>query len=335
MDCTLFIPHLLPPMAQAEALWRTVDAPLLKAFLSRAKLTLSAETSSAQWLCGAFGIARQQDLPLAPILAAHDSLNAASGYWLCATPVHLETRRNALVLSDPALLGITPEESTAFTMTLAEHLHGENVLLHAVRPDCWYLQCEAVASMSTTSLGAAVGRDVRTLLPQGRNSPRWHRILTEIQMLLHAHPLNDAREARGQLPVNSVWLWGGGTLPPAVPAPFDVVWSDDTIVHALAQHGGCHIHQKPARMTPETLQVTSHFFSIESLQAHLRQGDMQAWRNAVTTLDCDWFTPLMHALRSRRLNTLTIVSTGDTGMKQFAIRRNDVFKFWLKNKYLQ
>jgi hypothetical protein len=35
-------------------------------------------------------------------------------------------------------------------------------------------------------------------------------------MLLHTHPINDAREARGALPVNSFWLSGTGVLPPAL-----------------------------------------------------------------------------------------------------------------------
>ena len=30
-------------------------------------------------------------------------------------------------------------------------------------------------------------------------------------MLLHDHPVNIAREARGCLPVTGVWFWGGGT----------------------------------------------------------------------------------------------------------------------------
>jgi hypothetical protein len=335
MDCTLFIPHLLPPMAQAEGLWRTVDAPLLKVCLGRATMTHSAAGSTEEWLCGAFGIARQQDFPLAPILAAHDSLNVARGYWLCATPAHLETRRNALVLTDPSSLDIIPEESTAFTAILTQHLLYENVHLHAPRPGNWYLQCTGEPSMSTTSLGAAVGRDIRTLLPQGLHSPRWHRILTEVQMLLHAHPLNDAREARGRLPVNSVWLWGGGTVPPALPAPFDVVCSDDPTVRALAHHGGCRVEQMPGRVTPDTLHGTSHFFSFESPQAHLRQGDVQAWRNAVNIFNRDWFMPLLGALQSRRLHTLCVVSTDDRGTQQFVMHRYDEFKLWRKNKYLQ
>jgi hypothetical protein len=334
MDCTLFIPHLLPPMAQAEALWRTVDAPLLKIFLARAKMTLDVETSSEEWLCGAFGIARQQDFPLAPILATHDSLNAASGYWLCATPVHLEARRNALLLTDPASLDITPEEALALTATLTEHLRDENIHLHAHRPDRWFLHCEAVESMSTTSLSTSVGHDVRTLLPRGQDSLRWHRMLTEIQMLLHSHAVNEVRQARGQLPVNSVWLWGGGTLPARSATPFTMAWSADATVRALAHHSGCPTKPPPACLTPEVWAAGSPLLTFETLASHLRNGDAQAWSNAVAVLSRDWLVPLIAALKSRQLRSLTVVHMDETGIRTFAARAFDLRKFWRHNKYL-
>ena len=337
MQCTLYIPHLLPPHELGEALWRTVDAPRLKNMLAHAAFTMGAAADASAPLCGTFGIARQQDWPLAPVLARAENLatnDTNSGYWLCATPVHLETRRNALMLSDPAALEITAAESAAFAAMLAEHLREEHVTLHAPRPDRWFLQCDTPPMMTTASLDTVTGRDVRTFLPQGPDSPRWHRILTEIQMLLHAHPLNDAREARGLVPVNSVWLWAGGTLPPPSVAPFDAVCSDDATVCALARHCGCGVEARPDIITPETLKAGSHLFSFELLAPLMRQGDVQAWSTAVTTLNRDWFNPLFDALKAHRLSALTLVSFNDGGTRQFVMRSSDTIKFWRKNIYL-
>ncbi|HTD90415.1 MAG TPA: hypothetical protein VK663_07120, partial [Burkholderiales bacterium] len=190
-------------------------------------------------------------------------------------------------------------------------------------------------SRPTTSLGAVIGRDVRPFLPHGPDSLRWHRILTEIQMLLHAHAANDAREADGQVPVNSVWLWGGGTLPPPAPAPFATVWSDDAIVRALAQHSGCPVQSRPAAITVPALEEGSHLFSCELLTACLHRGDVQAWSTAVTALDRDWFMPLLGALKSRRLSTVTLICSTDADTHQFTVRPRDLLKFWRKNKYLE
>jgi hypothetical protein len=37
-----------------------------------------------------------------------------------------------------------------------------------------------------------------------------------VQVILHQHPVNAERRARGLPPVNSLWLWGGGPLPQRV-----------------------------------------------------------------------------------------------------------------------
>jgi 2,3-bisphosphoglycerate-independent phosphoglycerate mutase len=37
--------------------------------------------------------------------------------------------------------------------------------------------------------------------------------MKESQRLLRNHPVNDAREAKGLLPANSIWLWGQGRSP--------------------------------------------------------------------------------------------------------------------------
>lgn len=79
MNCTLFIPHLIPPRELGDALWRTVDAPQFKSMLARAAMTTDAAGDTEAWLCSRFGIARQQDFPLAPLLARNENLAGDSG----------------------------------------------------------------------------------------------------------------------------------------------------------------------------------------------------------------------------------------------------------------
>ncbi len=69
--------------------------------------------------------------------------------------------------------------------------------------------------LATTPLSVAIGRDIEPLMPQGDDALRFRSLLNELQMLLFEHPVNQAREARGELPINSLWLWGGGHKRPA------------------------------------------------------------------------------------------------------------------------
>jgi hypothetical protein len=52
--------------------------------------------------------------------------------------------------------------------------------------------------------------------------------------VLHNHPLNAQRIARGQLTVNSLWFWGAGSLPEWVKTPLTRVITRDVVPGALA-----------------------------------------------------------------------------------------------------
>jgi len=332
MDCTLFIPHLIPSTGHGEPPWHVPEAHRLKTLLARATRSSDATLDAEAWLCSAFGVTRQHDWPLAPVSAAADGLAAQSGYWLRATPVHLEPRRNALVLTEFAVSDIGANEYESLAQALAAHLREEDIKLHVPRPERWYLQTPDAPAIRTFALESAVGRDVREFLPQGADSLRWHRIITEMQMLLHSHPVNAAREARGAPAINSVWISGGGTLMLAGHAQFTAVLSNDEAVRALARHNGCRLadslHVFDQLSAPGHLLIT-----IESLMPRVIGGKADAWRNAVHALEHDWILPLMDAQKSRRIS-LTLVSANQAGVQRFTLRPMDMMKFWRKNNYL-
>jgi hypothetical protein len=332
MDCTLFIPNLIPSTEHGERPWHAPEAHRLKTLLARATHSSDTALDAEAWLCNAFGVARQHDWPLAPIVAVADGLPAQTGYWLRATPVHLEPRRTALVLTDPTVPGTTAADSEALAKTLAAHLREEGITLHATRPGCWYLSLPQTPAMRTFALETALHRDVRELLPQGADCMRWHRIITEMQMLLHSHPINEAREARGAPAINSVWISSGGTLPPAGHAQFTAVLSDDDVVRALARHSGCRVADRSNVF--DQLSAPGHLLiTIESLIPAVTGGNADAWRDAVHALEHEWILPLMETQKSRRIG-LTLVSANREGVQRFALRLIDMMKLWCKNKYL-
>ena len=342
MQCTLNIPHLIPPREADEGVWQEVNAPRLKTALARAAYASDANADAEALLCEWFGVPRQQDWPLAPLLAKEDGLPASIGYWLCATPLHLETRRNALVAASTDQLPIGESESAAFAATLAGHLQSEGIALYAPAPGRWYLSSDNAPALTTTPMDVVAGRDIRAHLPTGKDSARWRRILTEMQMLLHSHPVNEVRESRGLPPINSVWLWGGGTLPPApakTQTPFTSVNSNDAAIRALAHHAGCRVKPLPEQCSPALLdEMTAanstpdetHLISIESLATAMCQGDALAWTNAAHRLEALWIAPLLDALKLHRLRTLTLVSSNRHGIWRFEVRSSDRWKVWRK-----
>lgn len=72
-------------------------------------------------------------------------------------------------------------------------------------------------------------------LPRSKQARQWLSLWSEAQMVLHQSPVNQARQARGQPTVNSVWLWGGGNLPTPVDNTHTAVYADDPFAQGLAK----------------------------------------------------------------------------------------------------
>lgn len=331
MRCTLEIPHLIPPR-EANAVWHSIDTPSLKLLLARARHTRTPLDTEAS---GSILGMDTKTIAAAPLLAQEDGLPAQEGYWLCATPVHLETRHHALVLADPTALTLAVAESQALAATLAEHLRSDGISLHAPHPARWYLHCRVAPEITTSGLDHVIGHDIDRWLPQGRDALAWHRRLTELQMLLHTHPVNDAREAAGRAPVNSVWFWGGGLLAAPMHLPFTTVYSDEPLTRAIARHAGCRIEAAPTRWMMDVDTQEDCYVSWHALTPLMRRGDLQAWSAAVTALERDWFQPLAAALKARQVSEVIILTRGHEHAHRFTCCHSDRYKIFNKNKYLQ
>jgi 2,3-bisphosphoglycerate-independent phosphoglycerate mutase len=57
------------------------------------------------------------------------------------------------------------------------------------------------------------GKAILTSLPSGDGADMLNNIMNHAQMVLHNHPVNIRRKEQGNLPANSVWLWGHGKTP--------------------------------------------------------------------------------------------------------------------------
>jgi hypothetical protein len=326
MNVTLLIPDLIPPRgAQGNSLgvthWSSLDTPCLKRLLARARWTRNVAPDTQSWLKKQFNVDA-----LGPVMAQADGLAATQGYWLNATPVHVEARRTSLVLTDPAHLQLDPEEAAALAAPLTLHLAGEGLALYAPHPARWYIRSENLLTMSDAPPHTAAGRDIQSFT----SNKAAQRLLTELQMLLHAHPVNTARAARGAPAVNHLWLWDGGAMPARTPAPYRQVHGNDFTVQALAAHADVPRTAAPARIGARTLTEGSHLLTTEILQTTLRRDGPDAWRAAVAHLEQDWLQPLV-ALKPA---TLTLVTSAVQGLQQFVARPRDKYKIFNKNNYL-
>ena len=335
MQCTLLIPDLLLPRELGAEPYAGLHLAALGSALARGTTASHAALATEEWLCSAFGVAQQQDMPVAPIMLNADGGDAQRHYWFCADPIHLRADRNRLVITGRAA-DIEAAEANALITALNGHFAADGMEFCAPTPQRWYLRLARAPRLTTTPIARAVNRSMEPNLPAGDDALAWHRVINEAQMLLHAHPVNAAREERGASIVNSIWLWGGGTLPAPSRARYTAVWSRDPLPRALAAAAGVAHHDLPANCAAWLAAATSdrHLLVLDGLTLALHAADMPAWRNELALLDAHWIAPLLAALRANHIDLLTLVACNSESLLEVTIARSDLRRFWRRSRPL-
>ena len=286
----------------------------------------SSEVSLADILCQAFAVARQQDAPLAPITALYDGLDSRQGYWLRADPAHLQLGMRGVTLLDAGHVGLTAEESGALAAALQPLFAAAAWRLHAPYPGRWYASSAEPIELKTTPIDQVATRHVNSALPVGPSAAQVMRLINDAQIILHDHPVNQAREARGQAPINSLWLWGGGEMPNPMPklmAKTDRNFRQVLAAQpeALALAAFTHIRSGPCPGRFDALpDADSTLLVLPDFPAYASSED-------AARLDADWFTPLLRGLRRGRIRAATLTLTGPEGQSA-GIGMLDAWKFW-------
>jgi len=133
--------------------------------------------------------------------------------WGFITPCYWAMGREHAVMTDPAALAMTPDESRSLLAAMQPYFETEGITLNYVTPERWLAEGEIFRSLPTASLDRVLGRNVDMWLP---NSRPIKLLQNEMQMLLYTHPLNDERSAKGLRSINSFWLSGTGALAQAL-----------------------------------------------------------------------------------------------------------------------
>lgn len=154
-------------------------------------------------------------LPWAALHAAADGIAVDERAWGELTPAHWHVGTDQVSLADPCDLGLGDAESRRLFDAVRPLFESEGWTLAYGAPLRWYASHPTLAGLPCASLDRVIGRNVDLWLAPHVRARLVRRLQNEVQMLLYRFPMNDEREARGELPVNSFWLSGCGTPQPA------------------------------------------------------------------------------------------------------------------------
>jgi hypothetical protein len=339
MPFTLLIPELFWPESEDLNL---PACPALAALLSRGRFSRRPREAPEAVLARLFGQAADVSLGALRLRGESgfpDDANAAG--WIAADPVHLSFQQERLILAGGASLAIAPEESASFIDALNDYFADLGVF-HAARPERWYLRLagtdeSALQRIDAPPIEAVAGRSVERQLAKIIDERETGRLLNEIQTFLHAHPANRQREKKGLPPINSLWLWGGGTSPASPAATeFDGIWSNgDPLVRGLARAAGIPSHPLADGLPNLLASAASAKWPLavlEDLAGPVRGGDGEACRQAIAALEARWFAPAWRALATGALERLILIAPTAHGTLTWDAGRIAPWRFWRRRR---
>lgn len=154
-----------------------------------------------------------------------------SGAWIAAADlVHLEAGSDYLRLHALDANEITPAEQRHIFDYL-QATFGTDTVAFAKIGHYAYVRGDASMAMLTARLSAKQvdGEIPDEYMPQGLDARSHDSLLSEIQMALHDHEINQLRAQNGQFAINSVWFWGGGFAPAQETIPMPLLFSNDPV----------------------------------------------------------------------------------------------------------
>lgn len=325
MPLTLLIPDLVPP-AGFPADWPAT--PALDTLLCRGRLEHGHPLSHEDWLLSAFSLEGQ---PVGALRrwAARREPECDSGFrWLCADPVHLRINRDHLQCVPPGPWTLSQQEADSLADTLNAHLAPEGLALDLVSPCEWILRVPQDEVPASTPLWHMAGRSLFEHLPVASGRRDWKKLGNELQMLLHDHPVNQARADRGELPVSGLWFWGGDALPAECTLAPEVLYADDTLCRGLAAFARSDYWPVPASGEAWRTAQGMSLVVCDSLARAVRAQDPERWRSALAELERDWLAPVLKAVWNRRIPFVRAVFPGESATHYLHAGRLDLWKIW-------
>ncbi len=250
-------------------------------------------------------------------LTGADALPAGTGSAWLATPLHLIAGlssvyldyRGLLKLDGPSLDGLCQ----AFTADFAERgfalrrLHGGGLLATGPRFE---------ALPVTRDPARLLGGGIAGSTAQGPGAAGLLSLGAELEMWLHAHPLNAARARRHEAPLTTLWLWGGGEPAPRTMTPlaaghqgatFMTVYGEDSVAAGLCTLSGARL-RPPAMSAHDLLNSGAERTAAIIELFHSDKPQPASLLDLLQHLDERVLAPVVTALKDGAIRQLTLVA---------------------------
>jgi hypothetical protein len=134
--------------------------------------------------------------------------NPSETVWLAELSA-ISVGREGATIAHPASFEITTDEADALFDAVSGLWADRAISALPLNNRQWRIWLDPSASTRSLTPAAMAEMRLSDWWPQEDSLREWRRLLNEIQMVWHDHPVNLARAERGEMPINSLWLFGG------------------------------------------------------------------------------------------------------------------------------
>jgi hypothetical protein len=243
-----------------------------------------------------------------------DSGARVEGFWMQALPVHFSAgldRLTAALLEGESAL--TAAERVELATVVGAHLRASGFDFHETAQGEWLVHSARALDVRTCSPESAASA-LDEAMPRGAAAPQLKRIMTELQMVLHEHPVSERRVRRGLPECNAIWFHGAGEIPslPARALP-------DAYGDAAYLRGVYRLHEQSTCALPA---------SAAELPRRLRRDAVVVIESTdLDSLESLWVAPLVAALAAGRLGRIELILDRWT----LTLARSALLKVWRRD----
>ena len=287
------------------------------------------------WLAGWLGHPQLGDVPVAEVAAAALADPPGATRWL-ATPVELIAGLTRVHLERRGLLQLSEPELAQLAASFARTFGGSGLALVPLGDGPLLLTTPGIAPVAAAEPARSAGGVLE--VPQGPAAAALLRLRAEIEMWLHAEPLNAARRARGAPAMSALGLWGATGDVTAVPARVSAAAAEGGARAAAAAFGADAFLAGLCRLTGTALAPlpadSSALFAggggaqrlalVIAIAGELRAEETWSLPAAAAVLERRLIGPALAALRQGALGRLTLIAS-DT---RVTLTRHSGLKRW-------
>ena len=170
---------------------------------------------------------------------------------------------------------------------------------------------------------SVLGKSISPFIEQSRQVLPWYQLLNEFQMFMHQHPLNEQRQHRGRLAINSLWAWGAGARP--TPGLQPAWYCDDPLLNRFAASLG--LNGEPCSRITSTTEIGEAIIVDLRLLQLLKSGLDHKLDDLLLEIECELLVPILQLL-ARRPQSLWLRA----GYRlDFELKPRARFKFWRRS----